>query len=110
MSSQPFAPVSAEELEKALAILREVHKDERLAFATAGLCEPSKSAVKSGDRQPRIIRFQGSDSKPDGGFEADIDVTAGNLKSLTRIDSQAQGSYNFLELFGAVHLNLSQTR
>ena len=107
MSNQPFAPVSAEELGKALAILREVHQDERLAFATAGLCEPSKSAVKSGEKQPRIIRFQGSDSAPDGGFEADIDVTAGTLKSLTRIDSRAQGSYNFLELFGAVHLTKS---
>ena len=79
MSNQPFAPVSAEELGKALAILREVHQDEKLAFATAGLCEPSKSAVKSGEKQPRIIRFQGSDSAPDGGFEADIDVTAGTL-------------------------------
>ena len=45
MPGQPFAPVSGEELETALAILREAHDDDKLAFATAGLLEPPKASV-----------------------------------------------------------------
>ncbi len=107
MPAQPFAPLSGDELETALAILRDAHDDDKLAFATAGLLEPPKASVKAGVSEPRIVRFQGSDSTPDGGFEADVDLTAGTLKSLTRISIDAQGSYNFLELFGAVYLTKS---
>ena len=64
MSNQPFSPVTAEELETAVTILRDAHDDDEVAFASSGLLEPAKAAVRAGEELPRVVRFLGSDSYP----------------------------------------------
>ena len=47
----PFEPLSADEIEKAVTLFRKIHSDEHACFSSSGLVEPqqqtSNSATKS---------------------------------------------------------------
>ena len=54
--SNPFEPLSAAEIQEAVAIFRQAHGDERAVFCSSGLEEPAKSEVKpNGSRSSRAI-------------------------------------------------------
>ena len=107
MLSRPFSPVTAEELKTAVDIFRDEHNGENVVFASSGLVEPVKAAVKSGEQGPRVVRLMGSDSYQDGGFEAEVDVSNKKMKSSKRLGLDAQVPYNFFELFAAMELTRS---
>ncbi len=106
-AANPFTPLSAAEIEQAVEILRAGHPDEHLYFASSGLAEPAKADVKAGTVTPRIVRFLGTDSTPDGGFVADVDVTHGALVALKRLGLEAQAPYGYADLGLAVELTKS---
>ena len=107
MSTRPFSPVTAEELETAVGIFRDQHDGDNVVFASSGLVEPSKVSVRAGEEISRVVRLLGSDSNQDGGFEAEVDVSNKKMKSSKRLGIEAQGSYNFFELFAAMELTRS---
>ena len=103
----PFEPLSAAEIEKAVALFRDAHADEPAYFSSCGLVEPEKAKVKAGTAVPRIVRLLGVDSQSDGGFCADVNVTSDDVIEITRLSSSAQGPYGFAELGLAVQLTKS---
>ena len=106
MSSRPFSPVTAEELNTAVGIFRDQHDGENVVFASSSLVEPAKATVKAGEANSRVVRLVGADSRQDGGFEAEVDVSNKEMKSSKRLGLDAQVSYNFFELFAAMDLPL----
>ena len=107
MSSRPFSPVTAEELKTAVGIFRDEHDGENIVFASSALVEPTKATVKAGEANSRVVRLVGADSRQDGGFEAEVDVSNKEMKSSKRLGLDAQVSYNFFELFAAIELTRS---
>ena len=107
MSTGHFSPVTTEELETAVSLFRAAHSDDRVVFASSGLLEPDKEIVKSGAPTSRVVRFVGSDSTPDGGFEAEVDVSKKQVNAINRLGTEAQVCYNFFELFAAMELTRS---
>ena len=53
----PFEPLSAAEIQEAVAIFRQAHGDERAVFCSSGLEEPAKSEVKAGKAADRVCDF-----------------------------------------------------
>ena len=55
--SNPFEPLSAAEIQEAVAIFRQPHGDEGALFCSSGLEEPAKCEVKAmeGSRPCRAI-------------------------------------------------------
>lgn len=100
----PFEPLSIAEIERAISLFRASHSDAKAFFSSCGLVEPDKAKIKHGDSVPRIVRLLGTDSNPDGGFWAEVNVTEGEMSHFSRLDSSAQGPYGFAELGIAVHL------
>ncbi len=107
----PFTPLLAEEIESAVALFRETHDANGNAFfSSAGLVEPPKSAMRELDAASpphRIVRLTGTDATPDGGFEADVDLTARQVAALRRLDGSAQASYGMVDIGLAVKLTKS---
>ena len=56
---------------------------------------------------PTQREAHGTDSQPDGGFEAEIDLTAGALKSVNRLAPGAQVAYGYADLGLAIQLTKS---
>ncbi len=102
--SNPFAPLSAAELESAINIFRAAHNDEHAAFCSSGVHEPAKEDVKAGIETARIVKFLGTDSTPDGGFEALVNLTENKVDAVTRLPLETQVPYGFLELAIAIQL------
>ena len=57
--AHPLDPLSAEEIEAAVAIFRSQHEPQPAFFCSVGLLEPAKSAVKAGEATDRIVRLLG---------------------------------------------------
>ena len=72
--------------------------------SASGLLEPPKAKVKRGEACDRIVRFLGTDSEPDGGFQADINVTKGEVENIRRLGAEAQAPYGFLDVGTAIAL------
>ena len=103
----PLAPLTATEIEKAVEIFRREHGDERAVFCSSGLDEPAKADVKAGRAVPRIVKFLGTDSVPDGGFEAYVNLAEDKVERLIRLGDDAQAPYGYYDLGLAVQLTLS---
>ncbi len=73
----PFEPLSSAEIEKAVATFRNARPEQPAYFSSSGLVEPAKERVKAGESGARVVRLMGVDDQADGGFMADVDVTAG---------------------------------
>ncbi len=99
----PFEPLSAAEIERPVTLFRDAHNDQSY-FSSCSLLEPEKADVKAGNDVRRIVRLLGTDTKADGGFFADIDLTSGEVKGLTRLGLSAQGPYGFAEIGLAIQL------
>lgn len=100
----PFEPLSSAEIEKAVATFRNARPEEPAYFSSSGLVEPAKERVKAGESGARVVRLMGVDDQADGGFMADVDVTAGAVVEVQRLGPAAQGPYGFAELGLAVKL------
>ena len=108
--SNPFEPLSAAEIEQAVNIFGIAHPDERTVFCSSGLQEPTKADVKTGVASARVVRFLGTDSTPDGGFEALVNLTTGRLDDLHRLPNEAQAPYGYYDLGVAIGLTKSDPR
>ena len=91
--SNPFEPLSAAEIQEAVAIFRQAHGDEGAVFCSSGLEEPAKCEVKAGRAVDRVVRFLGTDSKSDGGFEVLVNLTQKQVDRLQRLPNEAQAPY-----------------
>ena len=109
MSNQPFAPITAQELEAAVDIFRNEHGDEHAVFASSGLLEPTKEEVRGGTDMPRIVRFLGSDSIKDGGFEADVDVSNAKVRSGPKKNAQVRITFSTERRAKRLKLRLART-
>jgi len=102
--NNPFAPLTALEITSAVSIFRQAHADEQAVFCSSGLSEPNKDAVNSNTPTARIVKFLGTDSTPDGGFEAYVNLDEGKLESLLRLPLEAQAPYGYADLGVAIQL------
>lgn len=105
----PLHPITREEIARAIELFRANHKDQQAFFSSVGLIEPPKAVVQAfqpGDKVIRQVRLLGIDSQKDGGFEADINVTTGDV-SFKRLAGQAQAPYGFVDLGLAIKLTKS---
>ena len=102
--THPLEPLSAMEIEDAVAIFRQAHADEHAVFCSSGLEEPTKSLVKAGAPTDRVVRLLGTDSVSDGGFEALVNLTKQQIDRLDRLPSAAQAPYGYKDLGLAIHL------
>lgn len=106
MPDHPLDPLSANEIEQAVARFRATHKDERAAFSSVGLVEPAKAVVRAwqpGEPATRIVRLLGVDQAQDGGFEADVDLGTGKVR-VRRAGLEAQVPYGFADIGLSAHL------
>ena len=87
--SNLFAPLTTAEIEEAVHIFRDQHGDERAVFCSSGLSEPAKADVKSGGAIDRVVKFLGTDSAADGGFEAYINVSQKKVDRILRLPNEA---------------------
>ena len=101
--THPLDPLSAEEITRAVAIVRDHLKTDHAYFASAGLVEPPKAKVKSGASVPRIARLLGVDEHPDGGFAVEVNLNNAEA-TVTRLPNGAQTPYGFADLGLAVML------
>ncbi len=101
--THPLDPLTAADITSAVASFRQQHDDEHAAFSSIGLVEPPKAKVKAGAAVPRVARLLGVDSKPDGGFAADVNLDNG-ATSISRLPGSAQAPYGFADLGLAVML------
>ena len=106
-ATHPLDPISVAEIEQAVSLFRGQHADEAAMFTSCGLVEPTKAAVKSGAAGARILRLLGTDSTSDGGFRADVDVTAGKVVSVERLGGGAQAPYGYFDVGLAIQLTKS---
>ena len=105
--ANPFAPLTALEIEKAVAIFRREHEGDTAVFCSSGLDEPAKADVKAGKSVPRVVKFLGTDSAPDGGFEVYVNLDEDKIERLIRLGNDAQAPYGFYDLGVAVQLTKS---
>ena len=105
--ANPFAPLTAIEIEKAVAIFRREHEGDTAVFCSSGLDEPAKADVKAGKSVPRVVKFLGTDSAPDGGFEVYVNLDEDKIERLIRLGNDAQAPYGFYDLGVAVQLTKS---
>ena len=101
--THPLDPLSAAEIERAVACFREQHDDAQAFFSSIGLVEPPKEKVKAGEWVPRIARLLGIDQALDGGFVADVNLDNSEA-SISRLPGNAQAPYGFADLGLAVVL------
>jgi len=101
--THPLDPLSAAEITRAVAIVRDHLETDHAYFASAGLVEPPKAKVKSGASVPRIARLLGVDERPDGGFAVEVNLNNAEA-TLTRLPNGAQTPYGFADLGLAVML------
>ncbi|MDG1124072.1 MAG: primary-amine oxidase [Pseudomonadales bacterium] len=102
--SNLFAPLTAAEIVAAVNIFRDQHGDEHAVFCSSGLSEPAKADVKSGGTIDRVVKFLGTDSAADGGFEAYINVSQKKVDRILRLPNEAQAPYGYLDLGTAIQL------
>lgn len=100
----PLDPATAEELEQAIARFREAHGRDAW-FASGTRNEPAKTCA---DDAQRVIRLIGVDGDKDGGFEADVSLTTGDV-SVRRVAPEAQTHYGFKDFSLAVYLTRSNS-
>lgn len=111
VSMHPLHPITAQEIERAVSVFRQSeHGSDESFFSCISRLEPAKDimrALQDGQTAPRIMRLQGVDQNirrnQDGGFEADIDVTAGKVVSCTRLVS-GQAPYGYVDIGRAVQI------
>ncbi len=106
MPTHPLAPPSEAELNQAVSIFRDAHPAKDAVFCSSGLLEPDKAQVKAGTATARVVRLVGTDSTPDGGFQADVNITRGTVDTL-RLGLDAQAPYGMLDIGLAVELTKS---
>ncbi len=86
----PLEPLSAEELRRAVAIVRESgHLSQDARFSCALPVEPPKDLVRSyapGDRYERELRVVGYDRRLTGSFEARVSLSQDKLVQFSRIE------------------------
>src|SRR6266571_4717795 len=101
----PFAPLTPDELEEAVAIIRTSQEgSEHIRFVMARLHEPTPEIALSyqpGDAVPREVFFSLLDKKPgqSGAYEAIVNLTEGKLTSWKGV--KGQPSIIFEEFFAA---------
>ena len=105
--SNPFEPLSAAEIQEAVALFRQAHNDAHAVFCSSGLEEPAKAEVKAGKAADRVVRFLGTDSEADGGFEVLINLTKKQVDRLDRLPNEAQAPYGYADLGVAIQLTKS---
>ena len=105
--TNPFAPLTAAEIAEAVSIFRGENSDERAVFCSSGLSEPAKTDVRSGLPVDRIVKFLGTDSASDGGFEALVNLNEKKVTQMLRLPTDAQAPYGYLDLGMAVQLTKS---
>ena len=103
----PFAPLTAAKIDKALAIFRREQKGDNAVFRSSGLDKPAKADVKARKSVPRIVKFLGTDSAPDGGFEVYVNLDDDKIERLIRLGNDAQAPYGYYDLGLAVQLTKS---
>ena len=106
--THPLDPLSASEVEYAAALVK-AKLNERAAFCSVALVEPDKEFLKStvaGRTVPRKLRFLGYDypdaEKPDGGFDAVVDLVAGSV-AVSRI-AAGQAPIGYADVVAAVRI------
>jgi len=104
----PFAPLTPEEIEAAVALVRAARaSSEHLRFVTVRLHEPPAEVALSyppGDQVPREAFFVLLDKTPgqSGAYEAIVNLTEGRVTSWKRIgEGSGQPSIIFEEFFAA---------
>ncbi len=103
--SHPFAPLTPEELEEAVAIIRTSQEGSaHIRFVMARLHEPPPEIALSyqpGDGVPRELFFSLLDKTPgqSGAYEAIVNLTEGKVTSWKRVEGQP--SIIFEEFFAA---------
>ena len=105
--THPFAPLTAAEIAEAVSIFRGENSDERAVFCSSGLSEPAKTDVRSALPVDRIVKFLGTDSASDGGFEALVKLNEKKVTQMLRLPTDAQAPYGYLDLGMAVQLTKS---
>ncbi|MYD99413.1 MAG: primary-amine oxidase [Gammaproteobacteria bacterium] len=107
----PLDPPSAAEVERATALIKETMGKswgERAGFCSVALVEPAKAALKSfaaGESPGRQLRFLGYDypvDDPDGGFDATVDLTSGEV-AMSRI-AKGQAPIGGADVFNAIRI------
>ena len=105
LSSHPLDPLSAQELSRAVGILRESGRlgaDAR--FSCALPVEPSKAAVRAhapGKPFERELRLVGYDPGLGGSFDARVSLTRGKLDGFERIE-KGQAPVSMTDVYKAI--------
>ena len=104
--SHPLDPLTEEEIQAA-AMLAKSQLGERASFCSVALVEPSKEALQrfaAGAAVPRKLRLVGYDypagARPDGGFDALVDLVSGAAE-IRRI-SHGQAPISYADVVAAV--------
>ncbi len=106
-ATHPLDPLTAEEVERAAALVKPGLGDHA-AFCSVALVEPPKDALKAlvaGDHLPRRLRFMGFDhpeGEPDGGFDAVVDLAADRVE-ISRI-AKGHAPIGFADVMRAVRI------
>lgn len=111
MSVHPLDPLSVQEIETAVALVREQDDINAPFFSSVGLLEPEKSVVKAhqpGDGAVRVVQFRGVDEARDGGFQADVDLSTKQVE-VKRVSLANQVPYSFSDFELAVRLTKTNT-
>ena len=101
--THPLDPLSAKEINAALEIFHQGHAETETFFCSASLLEPPKHLVKAGANVSRVVKLLGVDSRQDGGFVAEVNLTS-HSASISRLPADSQAPYSFAELGMAVML------
>ena len=109
--THPLDPPSAAEVERATALIKEAMGKawtERAGFCSVALVEPAKAelnAFEPGDPVSRKLRFLGYDypvERPDGGFDATVDLDTNDVM-VSRI-TKGQAPIGFADVVNAVRI------
>ena len=105
-NTHPLDPLTIEEIEAAVKLVRKQEGINKPYFSSVGLLEPDKSMVKAhreGDVAERIVQLLGVDEGRDGGFQADVDMGAETV-DVQRVSLGSQVPYNYSDFGLAIHL------
>ena len=106
--AHPLDPPTLEEIERGASLVK-AQLNKRAAFCSVALVEPTKEQINgygSGPSMSRQLKFCGYDypdpAKPDGGFEAIVDLTQ-NQVHLSRIEN-GQAPIGFVDVVQAISI------
>lgn len=105
--SHPLDPLTAKEIEAAAALAKSELSDKAV-FCSVALVEPKKEVLdlqdvtRSVPRNLLLVGYEYTDSNPDGGFEANVNVDERQVH-IRRI-TEGQAPIGFIDVVRAIHI------